>query len=889
MNNLLRAPIASLAILAILGGCSSSGGDSVTRTTGPGGPTGPGIGGVAFSEVSSAQVAAQRGPEYLAQRGLDTVGAAWLYARGAHNNGLDSASYGDGSGDGVTVGVIDDGLDNLHSEFVGRLHASSVLLYPHDPATSTASIVNPVHLDSPSDILTGISTYPIDPCSAASCSELEFCDQMCVVQFRDGSYMRLPLRPVPSSLDTATNTLTFSSQGDMYHGTRVTSIMAARRDGSGIHGLAYNADILFYAVDFGAPSPIPPPMVTPISTAESLSAFNNAFDPVFQLFVDERVSVINISLGLRVGAIDAVDADGMPVFTEQLLQDTMGDMVDALSQADLSAAERSIFVFAAGNDGLSSPGVVAGLPLHFDELLGHFMAVVSIDQEDARPGGVGSSGRIADFSNRCGVARQWCIAAPGASLNAALPIQHNDDGSLATVASDQPGGENVVVSSSGTSFSSPLVAGAIASLINFFNGRLANNEIVQRIFATANDDGVYADAAIYGHGLLDLKAATEPLGGQRVLSGRSLEGPASPLGASLLWSAPAVGDAWQRAAAGLALATFDELDAPFPVALGAVLPARYDAQTRALHRWRAFAERATAVADSQSYAGGHAVMQHLDGDADPRQWRWSAGMHPGYAAAAVAPDRLAERALAPWPALAQDGISLGLQRHLGRQRLALAAFYGRPQSFGAGPEQRLQPANGGMLLSWSPPAAGGTLELGWLAERGGFVGHLGTGALRTDGDSDTLFFGGRARGRLGAWQTLASAYLGSTDGGGRGDSLLRRSGRIISSSFSAAISRQSLLRRGDALALSLSQALRVESGSAQLRYAASRTRERLPVWRELHVDLEPSGRELAFDIEYSAPLGDGCSRMGAALGLVRDNGHGSTAERSLMASWRLCL
>jgi hypothetical protein len=43
-------------------------------------------------------------------------------------------------------------------------------------------------------------------------------------------------------------------------------------------------------------------------------------------------------------------------------------------------------------------------------------------------------------------------------------------------------------------------------------GQLGSQEIVSRLFATANKKGIYADKAIYGQGLMDLNAATEPVG-----------------------------------------------------------------------------------------------------------------------------------------------------------------------------------------------------------------------------------------------------------------------------------------------------------------------------------------------------------------------------------------
>ena len=51
----------------------------------------------------------------------------------------------------------------------------------------------------------------------------------------------------------------------------------------------------------------------------------------------------------------------------------------------------------------SSPSLFAGLPALEASLRGHVVAVVATDRE----------GRIAVFSNRCGIVAKWCIAAPG--------------------------------------------------------------------------------------------------------------------------------------------------------------------------------------------------------------------------------------------------------------------------------------------------------------------------------------------------------------------------------------------------------------------------------------------------------------------------------------------
>ncbi len=43
-----------------------------------------------------------------------------------------------------------------------------------------------------------------------------------------------------------------------------------------------------------------------------------------------------------------------------------------------------------------------------------------------------------------------------------------------------------------------------------FRGQMTNTELVSRLMATANKQGIYADSRIYGEGLMDLGAATAP-------------------------------------------------------------------------------------------------------------------------------------------------------------------------------------------------------------------------------------------------------------------------------------------------------------------------------------------------------------------------------------------
>ena len=102
-----------------------------------------------------------------------------------------------------------------------------------------------------------------------------------------------------------------------------------------------------------------------------------------------------------------------------------------------------------------------------------------------------SSGVIADYSNHCGAASTFCIAAPGHHY-----VPYGPDG---------------YVTVQGTSLAAPTVAGSLAILKQAFPS-LGNDELVTRLFATANKTGIYEVASIYGQGLVDLDAATQPVG-----------------------------------------------------------------------------------------------------------------------------------------------------------------------------------------------------------------------------------------------------------------------------------------------------------------------------------------------------------------------------------------
>ena len=227
----------------------------------------------------------------------------------------------------------------------------------------------------------------------------------------------------------------------------------------------------------------------------------------------------------------------------ELVRKHLKHTIATMAQKDTPDAEKVIIVRAAGNSGQRSPSLMSGLGVHAPELKSHVLAVVA----------TGKDGAIMGRSNRCGVAKDFCLAAPGESLPAAFWT-------------DQEILRNQHYLFNNTSAAAPLVSGGLAVLRSYFNVdgkyQLGNTELVQRLLATADRTGEYANSDIYGHGLMDLDKATAPVGA--LATSLSTDPNAQPFDASAFAvSGNAFGGAMRDALGGVKIAAFDELDAPF--------------------------------------------------------------------------------------------------------------------------------------------------------------------------------------------------------------------------------------------------------------------------------------------------------------------------------------
>lgn len=163
---------------------------------------------------------------------------------------------------------------------------------------------------------------------------------------------------------------------------------------------------------------------------------------------------------------------------QHLINITSQNFINSLTHA--ASDNDAIFVWAAGNGYNSESNALAALPLHFNELQGHFVNVVAWDSEKEA---------LAEFSNQCGITKNYCITAPGVALDSPKTNSPLD----------------------GTSFAAPIVSAAIAVIREAFP-YMKSNEITELLFETARDLGVAGIDEVYGHGMLDLERATRPVG-----------------------------------------------------------------------------------------------------------------------------------------------------------------------------------------------------------------------------------------------------------------------------------------------------------------------------------------------------------------------------------------
>ena len=456
-------------------------------------------------------------------------------ARNAYERGL--------TGRGARIGIEDETLDFLHGEFAGRIDTENgIITMPHPVASGTpCRRVRCIYVDadSPEDV-----------------------DRVAISWIRENGwpahddyvYIRVssanPLGryyEIPALAERGNDGRVLRN-----HGTAVASVAAGDR-----LGVAPDATIV----------PRGLPLANDRSTQQAQDEVVNVIlvlidrgiaTPQQTQEIDEliarslresasHVDIVNESYGI--GSVNDYELFRQYQAQGRLygwLRNNLPRSWRAFTQQDVAERDKTLYVTAAGNDyGRVAPAPGASAAGFITELRGLHFAAVALE-----PDGQQGPGVIAGYSNRCGPlpsnwnparhGRHFCLAAPGSNINTAEP------------------GSNTPITLEGTSFAAPMISGGLALMMEAFRGQLHPREIGLRMVNTANNRGIYADSRIYGAGVMDLDAATTPIGVLTTGTGSR----SAPVDATFASVPSSWGDVAGRLR-GAEFAAFDEWNAPF--------------------------------------------------------------------------------------------------------------------------------------------------------------------------------------------------------------------------------------------------------------------------------------------------------------------------------------
>ncbi|WP_095077087.1 autotransporter serine protease [Pseudomonas sp. Irchel s3h17] len=245
------------------------------------------------------------------------------------------------------------------------------------------------------------------------------------------------------------------------HGTHVTGTMGAARDGVGMHGVAFNADVYVANTNqndsflFG-PGPDP-----------------RYFKAAYDALADAGVRAINNSWGSQPKDVDYKTLESLhAAYAQHWNRNTWIDAAADVSRRGV------INVFSAGNSGYANASVRSALPYFEPDLEGHWLAVSGLDKNNQQK------------YNQCGIAKYWCISTPGAKINSTIV-----------------GGG--YASYNGTSMAAPHATGALALVMERYP-YMNNQQALHVLLTTATQlDGSITDAPTdrVGWGVPDLARA----------------------------------------------------------------------------------------------------------------------------------------------------------------------------------------------------------------------------------------------------------------------------------------------------------------------------------------------------------------------------------------------
>ena len=680
------------------------------------------------------------------------------------------------------------------------------------------------------------------------------------------------------------------------HGTEVAGVIAANRNFVGMHGVAYDASIV--------------PLRVFDSAGGAIANFTNAIN---YARTNTQARILNGSYGPD----DAWHTNFEPLGYQGIIVSPEIAEADAYKAY---VAAGGILVFPSGNANLIAPNlannptgpgflpfikpansaIVGAVNGAYRDENGNVLATAdysALQPQTIVVAGVDKNNLISTFSNRCGVAKDWCMVAPDENI-----FTTTTGGGYATV--------------SGTSFAAPQVSGAIAILKQEFPN-LTAAQIVSRLLNTATDLGAAGVDVIYGHGLLNLAAASNPVGVTGISTKGLLGGNYASVTDSKLSYGSAFGSSVASAFNGVSVLVLDSYDAAFTASLSNQISAPSSAfnSRRAVAQFDRPENRQELTFGDDTRVGfiteSNQDNTHFLGD-KPRDsddttskftsfsltqsisatdegsvhYKDSQALALGFSEGdrarmdrAINKDALTN----PFASFASEGFASVYKTKALGGTVKIAGFYGNNEKDSEANNFGTQAELGYNL----DKGADAFMSFGTLFEENRVLGSKGTGALAFGNGTSTVYMGlGGKLALADNFSIRANGYAGMTNPSLNGEnSLIKNSSEIITSSFNAVVEKAGSFVKGDTLGLGVSQPLRVESGSMQfdIPVQLDSTYTSL-VTRSFSQDLSAQGREIDMEVNYAIPVGSDESIATGALYRM-DAGHVS-GKNDLMGVMR---
>ncbi len=600
------------------------------------------------------------------------------------------------------------------------------------------------------------------------------------------------------------------------HGTHVAGLIAADKNDEGMHGVAFsNAELEVARWDL---------MSLPSSVISKL--------------VDRGAQVINMSFG--------VSADDYPAsaLTDDFYRQNKAAFDLLIVSGFLKAADNNVvMVMSAGNDGLSQPGLYngfAGLSSLEDELKDLFITVVA----------TGHDGKIASYSNACGVAQNYCIAAPGGDQAEMLYSTGTYDVSTFGMI--------------GTSMAAPVVTGSVALLMGAYP-YLSPQQVVQLLFESADKSGEYANKSIYGNGMLDLAEATNPQGYLGTISGSSVDGGIMNISSSRI-AVPSVFKESFVANMPEKMTVFDKYKRPFDIKFDSVVQTTHSGEKNFRNDLYNFSRhKDKKVVSSDGFSFGYAPSSYSNNDGgigiadvsyktDDEETSFFFAENSLYSLGTYNDKALFNPYLAMNDAYGashkmywDDDWSFKMGFMTGENGL----YDGDSRYHDYNFDSRAYAFNAEVSYKMTPKI-NVTAMTGMLAEDDAMLGMNGKGALEL-GDSNTYYAGLMLEWQpFENWSFGGAYYHGWTDASKVFGSMISTS-QLMSDSF--ALDGHYNINKTDVVGLQISSPLRIYNGHADFDIATGRDNYSDTVYRKkVRANLKPSSREYKFALYHNREI-----------------------------------